>query len=91
MTTPQEPFGSAGPPLRPSWGSRILPQAPPTRGVLPARAHGMYHDHAWTANLNGVGLTATDLVSTLNRSHDDVNPSVLKSGMTTYSAEFIFI
>ncbi len=46
----------------------------------------MYHDHAWTSNLNGMGLTTTDLVSTLNRSQHDVNPSVLKSGMTAYSA-----
>lgn len=46
----------------------------------------MYHDHAWTTNLNGVGLTSTDLVSTLNRSQHDVNPSVLKSGVTIYSA-----
>ncbi len=46
----------------------------------------MYHDYTWTSNLNGVGFTATDLVSTLNRSQRDVNPSVLKSGMATYSA-----
>ena len=46
----------------------------------------MSHDHAWTSNLNGMGLTAPDLVSTLKRSQQDVNPSVLKSGMTTYSA-----
>ncbi len=86
VTNPQKIFGSAGPPLRPSWGPRILPQSPSTRRVLPARAHGMYHDHAWTSNLNGMGLTTTDLVSTLNRSQHDVNPSVLKSGMTAYSA-----
>ena len=84
--TPQKPFGSAGPPLRPSWGPRILPQSPSTRRVLPARAHSMYHDYTWTSNLNGLGLTTTDLISTLNRSQHDVNPSVLKSGMTTYSA-----
>jgi len=92
MTTPQKHFGTAASPLRPSWGPRILPQSPSTRRVLPARAHSMYHDYTWTSNLNGLGLTTTDLVSTVNRSQHDVNPSVLKSGMTiSCAAVFMFI
>ena len=52
----------------------------------------MYHDYTWTSNLNGLGLTTTDLVSTVNRSQHDVNPSVLKSGMTiSCAAVFMFI
>ncbi|KAL0044094.1 hypothetical protein WJX82_008856 [Trebouxia sp. C0006] len=66
---------------RPLWMTRILRQSPSTRRVLPATAHSMYHDYTWTSNLNGLGLTTTDLVSTVNRSQHDVNPSVLKSAM----------